>query len=155
MTKTEACSDVDNSFYSCSWMEMDRHWNTTIRRSQMLYCQKPSSECYDTINQSLEEAMEQSTTVTSSKSAGSRSPTTLRNGYLKIGYQLWQKEEERRKDFNIARIQTLPNNSCTLEQSKDIQKKMLLILSCETMYCYRKDLSSTSTTSGTRMSWTP
>ena len=38
--------------------------------------------------------------MTSSKSAGSRSSTMLRNGYLKIGYQLWQKEAERRTDFN-------------------------------------------------------
>ena len=49
-----------------------------------------------------------------------------RNGYLKIGYQLWQKEEELRKDFNIARIQN-PNsaiNSSTFEQFKDIQEHL-------------------------------
>ena len=40
-------------------------------------------------------------------------------------------------------------NSYTFEQSKDIQEKMLLILSCKTKYCYRKELPSTSTTSGT------
>ena len=45
-----------------------------------------------------------------------------------------------------------PTNSCTFEQFKDIQEIMLLILSCKTMYCYRKDLPSTSTTSGTRIS---
>ena len=60
------------------------------------------------INQFLEEATEQSTTVTSSKSAG-RSSTMLRNGYLKIGYQLWQQEEEPRKGFNISWILTLPD----------------------------------------------
>ena len=32
----------------------------------------------------------------------SQSSMVLRNGHLKIGYQLWHKEEERRKDFNIA-----------------------------------------------------
>ena len=53
-------------------------------------------------DQSLEEATEQSTTVTSSKSAGRRSSTMLHSGYLNIGYQHWQKEEELRKDFNIA-----------------------------------------------------
>ena len=37
------------------------------------------------INQFLEEATEQSTTVTSSKSAGRKSSTMLRNGYLEIG----------------------------------------------------------------------
>ena len=46
----------------------------------------------------------------------------------KNGYQLWQKEEELRKGFNIAWIQTLPINSCTFEQFKEIQEKMLLIL---------------------------
>ena len=46
--------------------------------------------------------MERSTTVTSSKSAGRSSSTMLRNDYLKIGYQPWQKEEERRKDFTIT-----------------------------------------------------
>ena len=79
------------------------------------------------IKQSLEEAKEQSSTVTSSKSAG-RSSMVLRNGHLKIGYQLWPKGEKRRKDFNIAWIQTLPINSCTFEQSKVIQEKLLLIL---------------------------
>ena len=54
------------------------------------------------INQSLEEATERSTTVTSSKNAGKGSSTMFRNGYLKIEYQLWQKGEERRKYFNIA-----------------------------------------------------
>ena len=28
--------------------------------------------------------------------------TTLHSGYMKIGYQLWQQEEEQSKDFNIA-----------------------------------------------------
>ena len=84
-------------------------------------------------------------------SAGGRSSTVLRNGYLKIWNQLWQKEEERRRDFNTAWIQTLPINSCTFEQFKDIQEIMILILQCKTMYCNRKDLPSTSTTSGTRV----
>ena len=81
--------------------------------------QKPWSDCYDMINQ--EKATEQSTT-------GGRSPTVLRNGYLKIGYQFWRNGEQRRKDFNVEWIQTLPINSCTFEQSKDLQEIMLLIL---------------------------
>ena len=40
----------------------------------------------------LEEATEQSTTVTSSKSEGGRSSTMLRNGYLKIGSTLAKRE---------------------------------------------------------------
>ena len=46
------------------------------------------------------------------------------------------------KDFNIARIQALPNNSCTFQQFTDIQETMLLILHCKTIYSYRKDLPS-------------
>ena len=68
----------------------------------VMKCQKPSPDCYDMINQSLEDATERSTTVTSSKSAGRRSSTMLRNGYLKIEYQPWEKGEERRKCVNIA-----------------------------------------------------
>ena len=72
-----------------------RHWNTTITRSQVLWSvKKPWPDCYDMINQSHEEATERSTTVTSSKSSGGRSSQVLPNCYLKIGYQLWQKEEE-------------------------------------------------------------
>ena len=44
--------------------------------------QKLSPDCYDMIDQSLKEATERSTTVTSSKSAGRRSSTMLRNGHL-------------------------------------------------------------------------
>ena len=83
--------------------------------TSVMKCQKSWPDCYDMMNQSLEEATKQSTTTSSSKSAGRRSSTMLRNGYLKIGYQLWQKEEERRKEFNTAWIQTLPINSCTFE----------------------------------------
>ena len=68
----------------------------------------------------------------------------LRNGHSMIGFLFWQKEEESRNSFNVARILTLPINSCTFEQFKDVQEKMLLILSCQTVYCYRKDLPSTS-----------
>ena len=33
-------SNVDFRFYSCSWKEMDRKWNTTITRSQVLWSVK-------------------------------------------------------------------------------------------------------------------
>ena len=80
---------------------IDREHNDHMIKSVMM-CQKPLLDCYDMIKQSLEELTEQSTTMTSLKSAGRRSSMVLRNGHLKIGYQLWQKEEELRKDFNIA-----------------------------------------------------
>ena len=47
----------------------------------------------------------------------------------------------------LREFQTLPINSCTCEQFKDIQEKVPLILRCKTKHCYRKDLPSTSTTS--------
>ena len=88
-----------------------------------------------------------SSTVTSSKSAGRRSSTVLRNGYLKIGYSLWHKEEEDlRKGFNVVCTLTLPNTSCISEQFKDIQEVISLILHCRTLYC-RRTSPSTSTTS--------
>ena len=66
-----------------------------------------------------------------------------RKGYSTNGYLFRQEEEEPRKVFNIAWIQTLPATSCTSE--KDTQEIMLWILSCKTMYCYQKDSLRTST----------
>ena len=84
------------------------------------------------INQSLEEATERCSTMASSKTAGRRrSSMVLRNGHLKIEYQLWQKEEERGKASNIAWIQSLPISSCIFEQFKDIQEIMLLNLALQ------------------------
>ena len=56
----------------------------------------------DMIKQSLEEVTEQSSTMTSSKSAGRKSSIDLRNNHLQIGYQLWLKQEELRTYINIA-----------------------------------------------------
>ena len=109
---------------------MDRHWNTTIK--SVSKCQKQSLDYFDMINQFLEVTTERSTTMTSLKNAGRRGSTTLRSGYLNIGYQNWQWEDERRKDSNIVWIQTPPINSCTFEQFKDVQEKVLLILHCKT-----------------------
>ena len=69
----------------------------------------------------------------------------LRNGQLKIGYLFWQKEEDQRKGFNIARTLTLPNTSCISRQFKDIQEVISLILHCKTMYCCQRTSPSTST----------
>ena len=77
---------------------LERKWiDIEAQRShvQKCYVKKLSLDCYDMMNQSLEESTERSTTTTSLKSAGRRSATTLRSGYLKIGYQNWQKEEDR------------------------------------------------------------
>ena len=81
----------------------ERKWiDIETQRSHDHKCSDVSkSHYYDMINQSLEEATERSSTMTSSTSAGRRSSMVLRNGHLKIGYQLWQKEELR-KGFNVA-----------------------------------------------------
>ena len=47
-----------------------------------------------------------------------------------------------------ARFQTLPDTVCFSQQSQVILVVLQLILSCKTTYCYRKDLPSTSTSSG-------
>ena len=41
----------------------------------------------------------------------------------------------KRKISMLCESKTLPINSCTFEQFKDIQEIMLLILHCKTMYC--------------------
>ena len=47
----------------------------------------------------------------------------LQSGYLKIGYELWQKkEEELREGFNVDWIQILPDTFCTFEQFMDTQE---------------------------------
>ena len=61
------------------------------------------------INQSLEEATERSTTVTSLTSAGSRSSTTFRNVYLKIGYQTLAKGGGAKKRFQYRVNRNSPN----------------------------------------------
>ena len=48
-----------------------------------------------------------------------------------------------------------PINSCTSEQSRDIQEVILLIHHCKTTYCCRMTIQSTSSTSGTLTRRTP
>ena len=84
------------------------------------------------INQFLEGATERSTTTTSVKNAGGRSSTTLRSCYLKIGYQNWPTEDKSEEKIPIlceSKLSTI--NSCTFEQWKDIQEKLLLILALQ------------------------
>ena len=70
---------------------------------------------------------------------------------INSGKKRWS--EERNSIMRESKFS--PINSCTFEQIKDIQEKMLLILRCKTMSCYRKDLPKTSTTSGTGVKWNP
>ena len=115
----------------------------------VMKCQKPSPDCYDMINQSHEEATERSPTVTSSKSAGRRSSTVLGNGFLKTGYQLC-KGGGAKKRFQSYVNPDSSNQFLYLRAIQRHQQKVSLFLRCKTMYCYRKDLPSTSATSGTR-----
>ena len=73
-----------------------------------------------------------------------------RIGQLSNGYQFWQEVEDKGKGFNIAWTRTILINSCTFEQFEDIQEMMLLILHCQTMYCYQKVLPSIFITSETK-----
>ena len=79
----------------------------------------------------------------------------LCGGQLILGWMLWQKEEERKRDFNAAWILTSWINSCDSGQIKDIQEKISLIHYCKTIHCCRVTLQSTSTTSGTLSKCTP
>ena len=55
------------------------------------------------------------------------------------------------KRFQYFGNPIFPINSSSFEHFKDIQEITLLFLHCKTMHYYRKDLPSTSTTSGTRV----
>ena len=68
------------------------------------------------------------------KSAGRRSSMVLRNGQLKIEYQLWQKEEEPKKRFLYCLNPNSPSHFLYLRAIQDIQEIMLLILSCKRIY---------------------
>ena len=150
----KANRNADSRLYSCSWKKMDNWKHTDFTIKSVSDVSKDITRLLRTIKRSIEKLTEQSITTTSSKSAGRRRSMVLLHGHLKNGNQLWQQEEELRKGFNVARIQTVPINSCTFEHSKDFQETMLLILRCKTMYYYRKDSPSTTSTSGTRMNWT-
>ena len=124
------------------WIDIETQDQTIKSVSK---CQKQSLDHCNMINQFLEESTERCTTMTSLKSAGGRSSTTLRSGYLKIGYQNWKgrrSEEQiqyfvnpnsRRTNSIFLWIQTPPINSWTFEQFKDILLKVLLILHCKTI----------------------
>ena len=92
---------------------MDRHWNTTIKRSNVFW--------------SVESRHPIATTWSNSPSRKWRSnPVQWHHRRVQEEegrWCLWQKEEELRKGFNISWIKAVPNNSCIFEQFKDIQEK--------------------------------
>ena len=106
------------------------------------------SDCHDMIKQFFGKPTEHWNVMILLKNSRRRKGSmVLCNGHLKIGYLFWPKEEDKRKSFSIVWILTLPDTCRISEQSKIILEVLLLILSCKTMYCCRKDLPSTSTTS--------
>ena len=109
-TKTEAHSNVDFRFYSCSWKEVDRHWNTTTTRSQVLW----SVKSHDPI----------ATTESISSSRKRRSnplkwhhwrmqEEEVRRCFAMVTWRLeinsGKRKKERRTYSNIVWIQTHPN----------------------------------------------
>ena len=137
---------------------LDRENGLTLKhRNQMILvvfkCQNSCLDYYDTVKKFIEKMMEQSNMtkllMNASESNSTilnidqlrwrRTSSMLRIGRLKNGCQFWQKVEDKRKDFNIAWIRTIPINSCSFEQFKDVQE-VQSILHCKTMYCYRKVL---------------
>ena len=70
-------------------------------------CLKPWYDCYDTVNQSIAKKMEQSYFTTSYKNSRRKSSMVFCNGQIAIGYPLWQREEDKRKGFNIL-LSALP-----------------------------------------------
>ena len=79
-----------------------------------------------------------------------RRSTVLRSGYLKTGHQTLAKGGGIKKRFQYCLNPNSANQFLYLREIQ-FQETMLLILHCKTMYCYRKDLPSTSTTLGTRI----
>ena len=134
---------------------MDLHKNPRILI--VLKCQNSWLEYFDTVNKFIEKKMQESITTMLWMNAR-RSYQTIQDigqrrwrstssrqcsasGQLTNGYQFWQRVEDRRKGSNIAWIRTIFIDSCTFEQSKDIQE-VQSILQCKTMYCYQKVLPS-------------
>ena len=112
-------------------------------------CQNSLLDCFDTVNKLIEKKMQESITTKLSMNAGksyqtlqdigqtkwrSNSPL-LRIGHLTNGNEFWQKVEHRRKGSIIAWTRTILRNSCTFEQSKDMQE-VQSILHCKTTYYY-------------------
>ena len=115
--------------------------------------QKESLDCRDMINQFLEESTEQSTTMTSLKSAGGRSSTTLRSGYLKIGYQGLAKGGGAKKRFQYCVNPTSPNQFLYLRAIQGHSRESAIDPALQDNILIPKDLPSISITSGTRTNW--
>ena len=143
-----------------SSFRLDRENGRTLKhRSQMILavfkCRNSSLDYYDTVKEFNEKLMEQSITTKLLMNARKSNSTIMnigqltqrRNssmphiGRLLNGYLFWQKVEDKRKGFKIVWTRTILRNSCTFEQSKDIQE-VQSILHCKTMYCYQKILPS-------------
>ena len=65
------------------------------------------------------------------------------------------KEGEAKKRFQYCVSPNSSNQFLYFRAIQDIQETMLSFLHGKAMYYYRKDLQSTSTTSGTRVNWIP
>ena len=137
---------------------LERKWiEIESQRSHNPKCDEVSkviTDYYDMTNQCLEEATEQSTTVTSSKSAG-RSPTKVQELIVIFWIHAILKSFLRSSPFARVDIQSSNDDYEASSNSRTFRNLMQLILHCKTMCCHRKDLSSTSTTSGTRMNLIP
>ena len=129
-------------------------------------CQNSLLEYFDTVKKLIEKKMQESIVIKFLVSAGKSCQTMqgtgqtkrsgnspmLRTGQLANGCQFWQKVKDKRKCFNIAWTRTTLINSCTFEQSKDIQE-VQSILPCKTVYFNQKILPSIFITSETEKNW--
>ena len=151
-TNTETVINESLGLYSYWTETMDWHWNTGVQGVLIVFkCQNSLLDYFDTVNKFVENKMEKSIATKLLENARKSFQTIqdtcqtkccsispmLRIGHLKNGYQVWRKVEDRRKGSSIAWTRTILRNSCTLEQSKDIQE-VQSILHCKTMYCYPK-----------------
>ena len=122
-TKTEAHRNVDIRLYSCSWKEMVRHWNTTITRSEVIWSVQSHHPIAATWSISPSRKRRSDPLQWHHRRVQDKE---VRRWFAMVTWKLdinsGRREEERRKDFNIVWIQTLPINSCTFEQFKDIQE---------------------------------
>ena len=143
---TNAYCDTVSYFYSCSWKKLDRYEPREIP-SRLFYSVRSHDQITATWSINSSRRWWSSTiwlTIFLKKS---------RQSSMVLRWLVWQREEDPRKGFNIAWTLTFPSTSCISEQFRDIQEVTSLILHCKTMYRYRKDLPSTSSTSGTPMNW--
>ena len=146
---------------------MDWRWKYRNPKILIVFkCHTSLLDCFDTVSKFVEKKMVESITTKLLMNARRNyqkiqdigqpkwrsNSSLLRISHLKNEYQFWQKVEDGRKDFNITWIRTIIINSCTFEQSKDIQE-VQSILHCKTMYCYQKVPPRKFITSETEKNW--